>query len=606
MGAILHLRGAYEKLPTNKNNDNIYFATDTKQLWVCGQEYIKEPSAEGDETNVLKTDGSGKRFWGCADNHKFPQPINKQTAPLYTTAEELNLTPTELFSPSSDGITAYTARRIPAFIISNNDVYLSACEYRASLSDASHIGIVFATKNATDTTWSYTTLFDFNSTDSFKYMNPSFCIDRGYGENSGRIYLFCMKIQITSSNGGLWTQLSGSDVSNVYKYSDDEGQTWSEEQTMDVSWGSRWKYSTISASNSVMMQDGTIVCPCMGFNSSGVQRSGIVYKKSGETTWHYSAPTPFDGENECAAYENNGKLYVNTRNTGLTRNVYEYDFDNDKWNFIDDSFVPNNASCAAIEEMTLYGVHMYAMAFIDTDNSSRQNPTLWISADGVIFARAIKMYNGVVGSSAGYCMCSSHNNYIAFVYEYDGKIYFTDLTDTQQWSYGKGDIANILMNCAAFLSLSEQYEIEIKKTDRYSALSYLFGNVVTTNGSENSYVNLLKYANYAANDRVMDITTGNERTQYGWKFLYIDVSKYQGRTVVVSLSDCSKALGYAFASNSYVSSGNTFIQKEGGTGTTFNVYEKTLTVPDGAQTLYVDYLYSGSHQITPYVKLLRN
>lgn len=597
MATVLFQRGAAEKLPTDKNVDSFYFATDTKQFWCGDSEMIKEPSLEGGDGYILSTNGSGNRYWADVQelNNLYPYPQNKQTAPLYTNVTELGLTPSVVFGDGVDiEASDKSARRIPAFIVGNDSTYFAACEARTSLSDGSQIEILFAKKSPEEKDWSYKTLFAYDADSKYKYMNPSFVIDRDGIEKEGRIYLFCMKFQITDSNRGEWINLAGTEVNNVYKYSDDNGDTWSEETVMD-SWGNSWKFATISCTNSIIMSNGTLVCPIMGYNSSSKSHSGLVYRKKGETTWKYASPSPSEGENECTIYENKGTLYVNTRNTSTKRCVYTYDFESDSYTLVDTSFVPNNPCCADIEELTINNLHLYTMSFIDTETNERANPTVWVSVDGIIFARAIKLYDGTVGSNAGYCVTSSYNSYLASLYERDGKIYFVDLTEKR----------NVILNTASFLSMSQQYKTKITRSDRYSALSYLYGNILKGFGNVD-YVSLLDKATYSELNKHMNVTNGNVENKGYWRFLYLDVTNYRGKTLVVSLTPASKASGIAITREGYSESGNSFVFTSAGTGTGWEITPITIVVPNNAVTLYVDFIYAGGHEFEPYVNLVRN
>jgi hypothetical protein len=549
-----------------------------------------------DKITQLQIDG--KTYQVGSDgttSNRYPSPTNRQTAPLYTNVTELGLSATTVFSSTVDGDSAKAARRIPVFMISNTSKYLAACEARTSLSDSSQIDILFAYKNAADSSWTYKTLFAYDSSSKYKYMNPSLCVDRNGVNQTNRIYVFCMKFQITDSNNGNWLNLAGTEVENVYKYSDDDGANWSDEQSIGSGWTSEWKYSTVSYGNSVFMKDGTLVIPCMGMNSSGKQHSGILYQKKGDTTWTYSCPSPKDGENECTAYENDEKLYLNTRNSTDSRCIYEYDFTNDKFTLIDDSFVPNAYCGANVEEMTVDGVHMYTMAFIDTTSSARTNPTAWVSADGIIFSRAIKILDANVTTNAGYCVCSSYNGYVGFIYEYNSNIYFVDLTSNR----------NVLTNGAAFLSLSDQYNIEISKANRFTSLEYLFGNINTTASSNT--VDLLSSSSSSssagtvmivANTSASTYTIGTQRTTWpsDWNYKYIDVSKYQGKKLNVNICNVSPNLGIGFTSSTYKASGNTFLSVISGTNA-WSTSEYAINIPDNAVTMYYD-IYNGTGDTT--------
>lgn len=600
MARVKFIRGKKENLPSAKEDGAFYYAKDTGQFWVNGTELIREPLAEGTDGQVLGTDGNGTRSWISvnASLSRYPSPTNKQIAPKYTSVDDLGLTPSTLFSNSVDGNTSRTARRIPALLVLSDSTYIAACEARSSITDSSQIDIMFAKKTPTATSWTYETIHTYSSYTQVKYMNPSLCVDRNGDEQLNRIYLFCMAFTITNSNNGSWASLAGTEVDNYYVYSDDNGDSWSSVQKIGTNWGDGWKYSTISCNNSIFMSDGTLVCPCMGFNTSGYQHSGIVYKKKGETTWTYSPPSPVNGENECTVFENDGTLYIDVRNTSGERRIYTYDFDNDEFVFFDNSFVPNAICQAYVEEMTIDSVHMYTMSFVDTNSTERQNPTVWVSADGVMYAKAIKLYDGVVGGSAGYCMCSSYNNYVIAAYERDGVIYFIDLTEKR----------DILENTASYLTLGDQYRIEVSKEERYGALRYLFTAAGTSESQDTKkeYIDLTSSASFGSNNYAMNISTGSRSSRASnWKYLYVDVTEYRGMTLTVSVSNYNTTYGYGITASSYSTSNNSFIKSGVGDGSGYTVEEVEVVIPDTAVTLYVNYIYTGTYQYIPTVKVLK-
>ena len=517
----------------------------------------------------------------------YPTPTNKQTAPLYTNLTELEIASETVFASGTDGGASDKAtRRIPSVVITEN-YFVTACEARTSVSDSAQIDILIGRKELEGTTWSYNTALVYDTTNSYKYMNPSMVVDR----SNNRIYLFSMRFKITDTNKGSWINLQGDDVTNVYRYSDDEGATWSEIVGIGTSWSSDWKFSTISTSNSLIMDDGTIVCPCMGYHNTNYARSGIVYKKKDSSTWVYSSPTPVNGENECTIFVNGSTLYVNTRNSTDVRRVYAYNFDTDTFTKIDESFVPNNACEAAIENCTIDDMNFYIMSFIDVNSNIRANPTVWISADGVIYAKTINLLQKTVGGTAGYCITTSYKNYIAALYEDDGKIYFADLSDKK----------DVFKNTAAYMLLSKQYILDVTQESRKAAVNYIFNSFKV----EDSYQSIISEGIYGSDDKIMNISTGNESNKAGWVYFHIDVTKYRGKTMVVSVSDASKDCGYGLTAQEYTTTGNTYLSSACGTGKNWTITNYTFVVPETAVTLYVDYMDSGDHAYTPVVKVLK-
>ena len=225
--------------------------------------------------------------------------------------------------------------RIPSIIITNRNTMLVATENRSNIYDnADEMDILVSRKTLKDSKWSVRKVWPFN-TSYGRSMNPIFVIDRnGRYSREGRIYLFTCHVNCKEYDA----YANYDQVDMVYKYSDDDGLTWSEEYSIKSCWD-KSKYTAVipSCANGIQLEDGTLIIPTMVIDN-GHYRSGIAYCAP-NGTWQFSNPTPNLDDNESTVYQDNeGNIVLDCRTGERIRRKYKYDMVNDTWTFIPGSF----------------------------------------------------------------------------------------------------------------------------------------------------------------------------------------------------------------------------------------------------------------------------
>lgn len=369
--------------------------------------------------------------WGV---YKIGNPMF-ETLDTYNTGHSENQITIENVFGTSQG--SNPIKRIPALIITNSGTVIAACEDRAGVGDNTQMGIILARKASGDSSWTYNNRFPYDANTYGKLMNPCFVVDRNGSHGTiGRIYLFVLSLEITTSNGGYGGNAKTEEIAEMYSYSDDDGVTWSNLAEINKElWDlSSYKFMINSPANGIITQNGTIVIPCMGKDNSNNWISGVLYKIVGGE-WTFSEPSLIYGDNESLVFEGvvNNEIYLNCRNE-LFRNIrplYKLNTSDGTLDMVYNGFIPNIKIQCSIDKSTISGNKCYLMTFPDPTAADQRNRiTVWASADGIRWTRVLRITGNTI--SAGYAMISCYNGKCAMVYENDGwncrTIGFADLT----------------------------------------------------------------------------------------------------------------------------------------------------------------------------------
>ena len=190
--------------------------------------------------------------------------------------------------------------RIPSAIITNEGSILLSCESRSEMADKGEIEILVARLERRKKNWHIRKVIAHNAKSYGRSMNPIFVIDRfGVHGRKGRIYLFAAHMKKPDYGVNQTTE----DADFVYKYSDDDGLSWSSETSLKHLWDTT-KYQAIypSACNGIQTSDGTLLVPTM-ITKDNKWRSGMLQKRP-DKDWMFSSPTIYDGDNESSVYIN--------------------------------------------------------------------------------------------------------------------------------------------------------------------------------------------------------------------------------------------------------------------------------------------------------------
>lgn len=312
--------------------------------------------------------------------------------------------------------------RIPSCWITNNGHYLIAAEMRKepTADDFNEMDIRIARKNAVSGIWTENNVFVNDA--KGRYMNPSFVEDKtGAHGTANRIWMFVGSTELVMQ---IFANATREQIDCLYKYSDDEGVTWSNAVSIKDKWDTTYKAVIPSPANGIQTIEGHLVIPAMGLIGTN-WRSGIIYKKVGGD-WKFSELTPINLENENTVYQRDAnKIILDCRidSKPYFRHIYEFDFATEtfKEDWTSRTFRGYLACQSSIISDTIGGEKLYLKTF--PDNPLAQNPhpatsrsklTLWVSKDTL---KWIKTYIIHLPVGLGYAVIVKRGEKIIVAYE---------------------------------------------------------------------------------------------------------------------------------------------------------------------------------------------
>ncbi|MBR4730816.1 MAG: exo-alpha-sialidase, partial [Prevotella sp.] len=275
--------------------------------------------------------------------------------------------------------------RVPNIVVTNSGSLLVAAENREIVSDRGERDIV-VTLLRTNNRNKVLVKRVWQEKGFGRYNNPTFVIDRdGRLGPKGRIFLFVGHFNQGSKYG---YDNTTEDADIVYKYSDDDGITWSDEVSLKGFWDtSKYTSAIPSPANGLIDDEGTIWLPTMVVKD-GRWASGIFYKrKYGD--WTFSSPTVTD-DNECTLYfDKNNQVVLDCRTYKKERHKYYYDINSDTFTKASDNIFP--FECINIKADIKLIESVYVMTFPDTKRGKRENITLYGSQDGTNWEKIVQL-----------------------------------------------------------------------------------------------------------------------------------------------------------------------------------------------------------------------
>ena len=304
--------------------------------------------------------------------------------------------------------------RIPSIIITNKGTLLVASENRVSTEDRDEIDIVISRRLDNNSSWEIRRVWKNDSMSYGRSMNPVFLIDRkGVRGLVGRVFLFTCHFK---QNVSYANTAKPDEFDIVYKYSDDDGATWSPEYSLkefcDLN-----KYDTIipSAANGIQLDDGTFVLPLM-IAKDEIWYSGIAYLKPDTDKWVFSKATSNANDNECTVYiDNQGETILDCRTAEKVRRKYIYDWNTDEWTLLTAPIPVNLNIKAEITACKVDGMNFFITCFCDTKQSLRENITLYGSTDAIHWKKICLIQEGMCHFA--YANAACYGNKMVVVYE---------------------------------------------------------------------------------------------------------------------------------------------------------------------------------------------
>lgn len=357
---------------------------------------------KGNEVISIESDGKIKvsfdRIDGLSD-HILKFVSTSQTMPDFDTM-------VTVFKPGDFGSLGF---RIPFCTITKKGTILVGCEARYDGTGADHQKEDVVLKRSTDRGLTFDSgqivHKNNNIVSNSRKQNSVICID----EITGRIYLFAHSIdniegweQIVTPN---W-YLTNADM--VYKYSDNDGISWSEEISFKTSYPSLFPENCVSlfptTGQGITMIDGTIIIPCQckqpnlytgtetdSSKNFNIQACFLYLTPENKKTqkWQRSSLVPtYSSENMIAEYEE-GKLMINCRGYMGKRRVFvtsdmgaTWQADSSDKTLLDPT---QHGGCQATLFKARFGDDLfrksYGLFLNPNDASNRINMTLQASAD---------------------------------------------------------------------------------------------------------------------------------------------------------------------------------------------------------------------------------
>ncbi len=308
--------------------------------------------------------------------------------------------------------------RIPSLMISQKGTFLVSCENRSIVADKGEIDVLVARKDSINNTWDYQKVFA-NDSVRGRVMNPIFLQDK----SNDRIYIFAARL---ANNNKFAAEHSTHEMDCVYKYSDDDGISWSEEISLKRKWDVKnYSGALPSAANGIQMSSESSYIPTMVVKD-GQWHSGLLKKNNND--WCFSSATPNAGDNESTVYiDNDNRIVLDCRTFNGVRNKYFYDNDNDSFIKTHDNVIESIVNLKAeITKCVLSGKTVYLMSFANTKANKRENLSLFASKDGISWKLVCLLEKG--SNRFLYSNVSCHNEHIFVVYETEECIKLKDIS----------------------------------------------------------------------------------------------------------------------------------------------------------------------------------
>lgn len=196
-------------------------------------------------------------------------------------ASQITLESTVVFEPLKDFKSNYF--RIPFLTITPEGALLAGSDVRYTDStDYNQIDMGIARSEDGGKTWTNKEIvFKHNNLhEHSRKMDGSIIVD----QVTGRIFLFALSLDLHRHLDATDNKMQ----SFVYKYSDDDGRTWSEEMSLRHFYDDECILFFQGPGNGIQLQDGTLVLPIQRWVSTSYRdrsQAGIIYSKDHGVTW---------------------------------------------------------------------------------------------------------------------------------------------------------------------------------------------------------------------------------------------------------------------------------------------------------------------------------
>ncbi len=331
--------------------------------------------------------------------------------------------------------------RIPFIDVTNNGVIIVGSDIRhdtASDYTMTDTGIIRSLDGGS--TWGSDQMLFLNNGIAAKSRkhNPSILIDK----NTNRVFIFVFVIDSYTDEANTGLVLDPPIIWDfVYKYSDDDGATWSDEISLKALLTDLTAnyYLSGSSTKGITLSDGTLIMPIYdGRQSNDLSepgtdfqfRSGFIYSTDHGATWIKStmvlAPT-----NECSVIDlQDGRLLLVCREYGNNKRIFITEDMGVSWTpYIGDKYLAGYV-CQISTHRFISGSKSRSLICFPTDLEARSNGKIFITNYFRRFREFLLVESGIYN---GYTCFAQNGDKLYMVLEKDGDILFYDLNDYVQY-----------------------------------------------------------------------------------------------------------------------------------------------------------------------------
>lgn len=299
-----------------------------------------------------------------------------------------------------------------------------------------------------------------------------------HNKNTNRLFIFGLKI---NSDNGIFA-VTKDETDFVYKYSDDDGVTWSSEYSLKHLFPSSVTTMYSGIGKGITMNDGTLVVPVQVKNNSGATydfQSGVIISSDNGVTWQFNGGLLPCYSSECNVIERqNGMLLINVRsNSGYRRMFNSWD-KGATWNaYTTDNNTLVDTGCQGSFDLLTIGSQNYGL-FINPNMNEigweyRKNITLKATNNFIDYYPVFTFVDSNTQTDGYSCICNKNGRIFAVI-ERRGTFEFYDLTSLKQ------SIINTNLNTKTDFTLNDNCYDVANKTLKITPSS----DIVRVDGSK--------------------------------------------------------------------------------------------------------------------------
>ncbi|MBD1379232.1 sialidase family protein [Metabacillus arenae] len=380
--------------------------------------------AEGIKISPALIDTDGVTYDGLDDRLNSEQLKVKSVAEKVNYIESGNIS--TYFTKDVDFDSYYF--RIPFCEITNNNVVIAGSDIRYdSSSDHDRIDVGIARSNDFGKTWlDKRVLFPNNEiVYNSRKMDATILVNR----NTNRVFIFALVFDMIKP----WTEATKQETvwDFVYKYSDDDGATWSNEISLKSLFtsDSNIKFVWGGVGKGITMNNGTLVLPIQIKNDTGHSiQSSLIYSTNNGATWQWKGVRVPASTSEANIVEyENGKLLINARSGISARRMYTTDNLGFTWipHVTDRNTLIEPVGCQGSFDKIETSDKTLGLFLNPYSTVRRENLVLQATLDFINYYPVYTLYKGQVD---GYSCLTNYNGRIIAAIEKSGNVEIHDLS----------------------------------------------------------------------------------------------------------------------------------------------------------------------------------